>query len=121
MKLLATTAAAFALFLGAASKAEAREYCDDGYRTTIVVTGRDCDGRPIYAERYLIRVRSTGEPLWGYRPASYRPDRCDDYRPVYRGRDYCEPRYERRGPPSPIELHREHREAVHRVIGGIFR
>ena len=120
MKFLATTAAAFALFLGAASKAEAREYCDDGYRTTVVITGRDCEGRPIYAERYLIRVRRSGEPLWGYRTVSYRPERRDDYRPVYREREYCEPRYERRG-PSPMEIHREHRESVHRAIGGLFR
>ncbi len=120
MKLIATAAAALAIFAGATTQAEARDYCDDGYRTTIVVTGRDCHGRPIHAERYLIRVSRHGTPIWGYRPVHRHPDRCDDYRPVYREREYRDPRYERRG-PSPMEIHREHREAVHRAIGGLFR
>ncbi len=125
MKLIATTAAALALFLGAATQAGAREH----HRTTIVVTGHDYYGRPVYSERYLIRVRSCGEPVWGYRPVSrgYREDCRDDYyRGGYdRGHGYDERYYDHRerrgGPPSPVDIHRAHRDAIHRAIGGLFR
>jgi hypothetical protein len=70
MKPFAIAIAAIAMTFGAAARVEARE-CDEdggGYGTTIVITGRDYYGRPIYAERYFIRMNSHGRPMFGYRP-----------------------------------------------------
>jgi hypothetical protein len=106
MKTFAIAIAAIAMTFGATTQVEARDRHDGGgYRTTIVVTGRDHRGRPIYAERYFIRMNSHGRPMWGYRPVrgggydrgGY--DRDRDHRGGYdRGRDYGsrDGRYDRR-------------------------
>lgn len=92
MKTIAIAIAAFAMTFGAATQAEARDY-RDSYRTTIVITGRDHRGNPIYAERYFIRMNAHGRPMWGYRAVRGRGYDRDD-RGYDRGRDYRD--YDRR-------------------------
>lgn len=99
MKTIAIAIAALAMTFGAATQAEARDY-RDSYRTTIVVTGRDYRGNPIYSERYFIRMNAHGRPMWGYRPV--RGGRGYD-RGYDRGRDYRD--YDRRD-----NDHRDHRD-----------
>ncbi len=88
MKTIATIIAALAMTFGAATQVEAREYRGDIYRTTIVVTGRDHRGNPVYAERYFIRMNAHGRPLWGYRPLPSRGGRGYDRDRDYRDREY---------------------------------
>jgi hypothetical protein len=69
MKKFVITLSAIAMTLGAVSHADARDHGGGNrYPTTVVVTGADKHGRPIYAERYFIRLNSHGKPMWGYRP-----------------------------------------------------
>jgi hypothetical protein len=69
MKKFIITLSVIAMTLGAATQAEARgQGGGNRYPTTVVVTGTDKHGHPIYSERYFIRLNSHGKPMWGYRP-----------------------------------------------------
>lgn len=102
MKTIATVIAAIALALGASSKAEAREYRGDSYRSSYYVSGRASCGTPIYTERFFIRVDRHGHPVWGYRqmPVSYHRSRGGYDRGYYAdrggyGRECRDDRYDR--------------------------
>ena len=99
MKTIATAITALALTFGAATQVEARDRYED-YRTTVVVTGRDHRGNPVYAERYFIRMNAHGRPMWGYRPLPSRGGRGGyDRDRDYRDREYIRgDRYDGRGP-----------------------
>lgn len=130
MNTIATAFAAIALTLGAATHANARDYCESDYRTTVYVSGYASCGTPIYTERYVVRVDRHGHPIWGCRtlPVSYHRghggyDRGHHGRGGYdrdRRSDYGYEREYRRG-PSPRDVHEGHRDDVRRVISGIFR